>query len=475
MINPLSEYSWSFFSTDIDYKAILDKYRKVLEKQYLKPIEEKATKIQEKNTAILDIQDSLESFKNTVESLFSEEEIKAKEVSVSDESVLTATVTDGVATGIYYVKVNRIATVDQWLSDSGVSDLTETVLYEGDTFSFEYHGTPISVTADSDMTLDELIDAINEEAEKKGLHVAASRVYVGGEFRLMLTGGDTGADYTITNITYTDNGDDNNSFLETTSYTHVQEAKDAQIEFGDTTPITITSSKNTFELVEGLTINLKKVSSSKVVIEVKNDTESLKKKIHDFVDAYNELIDKIKSYTEFDKDTYEAGPLFGESYVASLKSALVDLVLTNVDVDAKFTEDWGGGGSEQELHNLSQLGIDFDSEGHLKVLDYKLDWYLENHFDAVKKLFTAEGGLIDKVTEKIDRITDPTTGFIALVLDTYQSKLDLYKSQHDKAQKEIDEKIKEMQEEFLKLERIRAQMQQLQQTLKAYFEVDKER
>jgi flagellar capping protein FliD len=149
-------------------------------------------------------------------------------------------------------------------------------------------------------------------------------------------------------------------------------------------------------------------------------------------------------------------------------------VLTNVDVDATFTEDWGGDGSEQELHNLSQLGIDFDSEGHLKVQDYKLDWYLENHFDAVKKLFTAEGGLIDKVTEKIERITDPTTGFIALILDTYQSKLDLYKSQYDKAQKEIDRKLEEMQQEFLQLEQIKAQMEQMKNTLKAYFDVGKE-
>jgi flagellar hook-associated protein 2 len=469
----MSEIGWNFFS-DIDYQSILDKYREALETQYLKPIEDKATDINKKNAAVLDVQESLNNFKSTVEDLFSDTGVLSKKVTVSDESILSASITDEVATGIYYVKVNRIATVDQWLSDDGVDDLTKTVLYAGDTFSFEYNGTPISITAESDMTLDELIDAINQQADENGLHVSASRIYVDGEFKLMLTGEDTGADYTIDNISYIDNGDDNDSFLETTSYTHIQQAQDAEIEFGDGTPVTITSSKNTFELVEGLTIDLKNASSSQVIIEVENDKDALKEKIHQFVDAYNELIDKIGSYTDFDEDTYETGPLFGESYVADLKAALIDLVLTNVDVDATFYEDWGGDDNLQELHNLSQLGIDFDSEGHLEVQDYKLDWYLENHFDAVKKLFTAEGGLIDKVTEKIERITDPTTGFIALILNTYQSKLDLYKSQYDKAQEEIDKKIEKMQQEFLQLEQIKSQMEQMQNTLKAYFDVGKE-
>ena len=471
MVNPISDYSWNFFSK-IDYQSILDKYREALEKQYLKPIEDKATSINKKNTAVLDIQDSLNNFKSTVENLFSDTGISSKKVTVSDESVLSVFTTDEVATGTYYVKVNSIATVDQWLSSDGISDLTKTVLFTGDTFSFDYNGTPISITAESDMTLDELIEAINQKADEEGIHVSASKVYIDGKFKLMLTGEDTGADYKITNINYTDSGDDNSSFLESTTYIHLQEAQDAEIEFGNTNPITIKSSKNTFELVEGLTIDLKNVSSSQVVIEVEDDKKALKEKVHQFVDAYNKLVDKIKSYTSFDEDTYETGPLFGESYVADLRSALIDLVLTNVDVDATFTEDWGGDGTNQELHNLSQLGIDFDTEGHLDVSDYKLDWYLENHFDAVKKLFTAENGLIDKVTEKIERITDPTTGFIALILDTYQSKLDLYKSQYDKTQEEIDKKIEEMQKEFLRLEQIKAEMEQMQQTLKSYFKVD---
>ncbi|GAB6076192.1 flagellar filament capping protein FliD [Desulfurobacterium crinifex] len=470
MINPMSEIGWSFFS-DIDYQSILDKYREALEAQYLKPIEEKAIDINEKNAAILDVKDSLEKFKSTVESLFSDTGISAKKVSVSDETVLTASVSDNVATGIYYVKVNQIATVDQWLSANGVTDPYDTsdssniVLTNGESFSFKYHGVEVKVMADGNWPLSDLVNALNSKADELGLHVAASIIKVGDDFKLMLTGEDTGADFTITNISNNStlgNGDD---------YTHLQTAQDAKVEFGNTSPITITSPNNSFELVDGLTITLKKDSPSTVIIDVQNDIESLKQKIHDFVDAYNELVDKIKSYTEFDEGTYETGPLFGESYVADLRAALIDLVLTNVDVDATFTENWGGDNSEQELHNLAQLGIDFDSEGHLKVKDYKLEWYLENHFDAVKKLFTATGGLIDKVTEKIDRITDPTTGFIALIQETYQSKLDLYKSQHEKAQKEVDAELERMQEEFLKLEQIKSQMEQMQNTLKAYFDV----
>lgn len=473
MLEPMSDISWNFFS-DIDYKSILDKYKKALEAQYLKPIEEKAKNINEKNVAILDIKKSLENFKSKVEALFSESGITAKTATVSDDTVLTVSTNDNVADGVYYVKVKQVATVDQWLSNSGVenpfdaSESDNVVLSSGKSFSFKYHGVTIKVTADGDWSLSDLINALNEKAEEKGLHLAASMVKVGSVYKLMLTGGDTGADFVISEIS------DNAKLGNGSDYAHIQKAQDAKVTFGETTPVTITSPTNSFELVEGLTINLKKTSSSTVMIEVKNDIKSMKQKIHEFVDAYNELVDKIKSYTDFDAQTYETGPLFGESYVTDLKASLVDLVLTNVDVNAKFNEDWGGSSTVQELHNLGQLGIDFDEKGHLEIKEYKLTWFLENHFDAVKKLFTEKGGLIEKVTEKIDKITDPTSGFVALVLDTYQEKLDLSKSQHEKAQKEIDKKLKELQRQFLELEQVKMQMKQLQQTLETYFKVGKE-
>jgi len=473
MVDPMQDVMWNLIS-DVDYSSVIEKYRKALEEQYLKFTKDKALDINKKNAAILDIQDSLNSFKESVENLFSESSISAKDVYVSDESVLSASITDEVATGTYYVKVVKIATVDQWISSGGVYDPYDNtsnsniVLHSGENFSFDYNGTTIDVTADGNWSLYNLISAINEKADELGLNVNASMINVGGTYKLLLTGEDTGAAFKIENIA------DNSVLGDADSYIHLQTAQDAKIEFGEENPVTISSSSNTIELVEGLTIELNTESPEKLTIEVRNNKEELKKKIHQFVDAYNELVDKINSYTTFDENTYETGPLFGESYVADLKAALVDLVLTDVYVDATFYEDWGGDDDLQELHNLSQLGIDFDSEGHLEVQDYKLDWYLENHFDAVKKLFTAEGGLIDKVTEKIGRITDPTTGFIAIILNAYQSKLDLYKSQYDKTQEEIDKKIEKMQQEFLQLEQIKSQMKQMQQMLKSYFSQDKD-
>ena len=70
--------------------------------------------------------------------------------------------------GIYYISVEQVATVQQIVSNDKVS-LSDVVLSAGSSFSIELYGSTesISFTADSDMTIDDLINKINEEASKK--------------------------------------------------------------------------------------------------------------------------------------------------------------------------------------------------------------------------------------------------------------------------------------------------------------------
>jgi len=78
------------------------------------------------------------------------------------------------------------------------------------------------------------------------------------------------------------------------------------------------------------------------------------------------------------------------------------------------------------------------------------------------------------MVKKIDSLLNGQTGIINLIQDRYQAKLDLLKRQHERAQKEIEMEIERMRKEFLRLEKIKAEMLSIQNTLKSYFKVGEE-
>lgn len=599
----------TFFS-GIDFQTILDKQKETLEKVKLSPIEQEAQEVQEKNSAVLEIAGLLDDFKSNLESLFSEDSFNVYSASVSNPSALAVEPGQDAVSGIYYIDVKQVATVQQIVSNESVS-LSDTVLSSGNTFSIELYtkGDPVTIsfTADSDMTIDDLINKINEEAFKDGIPISASKVPVGdGTYRLLLSTTITGGDYKFKSVNSDGNfggyvDDDKDGYDDDTTtpaYTTIQNSQDAIIKLGSEGDLEITSSSNDIkDVIPGSTITVKEVTDSPVTIVIEENKDIIKQKLHDFVDSYNKLIDFIKSYASYDVDTDTAGPLFGDSGISMLKTALFDVISTNVNL------------TTSSLHNIFQLGIYLDTEGHLEVRDYELDYILETKFEDVKNLFTgrtndiwvskegieedfiddeivldegekfglsigglkleitapsggytlsqlvdaintkaeywgipvkasmvkvnigdetlpeyvyklrlegtktgskyrlewveadsdildgdgtltydtddkkltlstgyeniqlASDALIEEVVRKIEDLTDGQTGVIPLIQSRYEDKLNLLKEEYDKVQKEIEREIERMREEFLQMEKIKAEMLSLQNTLESYFQV----
>lgn len=453
------------FFSGIDTQAILDKQREVLTKVKVSPIEAKAQEIQGRNKAVLEISDLVSNFKTELNNLFSESSLNLYNTSVSNPNILTANASADAVEGVYYVKVNQLATVDQYISNNGVANpYTDIILSNGESFTINFGSQTLTINATSDMTLNQLIDSINSEALANNINLSASSLLVGGQYKLLLTGTETGSTYSFSNITITDtssplygtNGD-------ISDYTQIQVAQDAEIEFGASSPILITKNTNEInDLIPGVTINLKDITTSPVIIEVKPDTESIKTKIHNFVDAYNSLVNKIKTYSDYDIDTDTAGPLFGDAGINMLKESLYNLISTTVDIPGS------------DLKNIFQLGIYLDTEGKLEIRGFELDYILRTNFDDIKLLFSGDSsnqGLIKRMTDTIENITDGTTGIIPLIQSKYENQLNLLKEQYEKAQKEVDREIERMQQEFLKMEKAKAELLSLQQTLESYFKV----
>jgi len=160
------------------------------------------------------------------------------------------------------------------------------------------------------------------------------------------------------------------------------------------------SSTNTFEnVIQNSSITVERVTEIDKPIRatVDFDTKGVQKAIEDFVKAYNGLIDKINSSTEYkpadDDGKSNSGPLIGDGMVRSIQSSFASIVSSR-----------SGDGM---VNNLFQLGLTFDKEGKLEfdtkstgelgTGKQRLTKALEDNFGAVSEMFAGENGIATRL------------------------------------------------------------------------------
>lgn len=147
--------------------------------------------------------------------------------------------------------------------------------------------------------------------------------------------------------------------------------------------VNLTSSTNTItSTIPGATLTLLKgtvATPGTATLNLTKDISGIKSKITGLQSAYNNFIDYIKENSDFDKDTYQTGQLFGDPYANQIKNTVQSNLFKN------FT---GGTGTNT---NLTALGFAFDKEGKLTLDDAKLTSALNNNLTQVANLFKPTG------------------------------------------------------------------------------------
>lgn len=146
--------------------------------------------------------------------------------------------------------------------------------------------------------------------------------------------------------------------------------------------VPVASKNNTLtDAVEGLTLTVAQVTDAgkPVEIGIKSDTAGSRSAIKNFVESYNALSNAMGSMTSYDAKTKTAGTLQGDSTAVNLQSALRRLV---GGMGALGVESGGFG-------RLSDVGVQFQADGTLKIDDVKLDAALKKP-EALKNFFSAD-------------------------------------------------------------------------------------
>lgn len=290
----------------------------------------------------------------------------------SSNTTLSGTMTGIAAPGTYNIKVTHLAQAQTTvIGGAGAVALAkdETMGASGN-IKLKMGAVEKEISVSSSDTLTKIATKINE-AE---MGIQASVVTdVDGKERLMLRSKETGTDKAFTV--------DIDPDLTKLGQAKAQAAQNAKVELNG---MEVESSTNTFaNTIPGMSFTVSEVTSTAATLNVKADTEAMKKNIQEFVEAYNALNDLLTKSTKsvrtadgkLDPSVQKegVGTLQGDSATVSLQNSL--RMLTQ-----------GISGSTGGLTRLAEIGIQMQEGGKLSTDTTKLDKALTN-LEGLKGLF----------------------------------------------------------------------------------------
>ena len=381
-------------------------------------LNEKEERIEAEISGLGQIKSKLSAFEDSVDELRSDADINGREPTISnpseDDDVLSAEASNSALRGSYEITVEQLASGSRITTDDGAfTSSTDAVLSTGaGSLTFDVGGSDsftIDVTAG--MTLTELREAINNADDNFGVTANIIDTGTSAGPRLVYSSSETGEgnDLVITN----DTGAAELDRLSTTGGTgnisaaNIQSAQNA-IAYID--GIEVQSESNEFEnTIQNVSFEVNEVSPKDAngdlqatTLDIGYDKEGLEKKIRDFVENYNSLIDEINTLTRYgESELEEDGALAGDSLLRGIQTTMANIV--------------GGNVSASALGGLFQVGIEFNDDGKLEIgtTDFglgtgedRLEDALEDNFDEIAKLFTDENeGIATRLYEFADEYT----------------------------------------------------------------------
>lgn len=359
-------------------------------------IADKKSALQSKISAFGTLKSSLASFQTALASLSTASKFNVQSTNISDNSVISATANGKATSGDYAVTVNQLAQT-QKLATAGFANKTDAIgsgtltitlgTYDsaGNSFTPNVAKTPIDIVipAGSD-SLEKVRDAINSA----NAGVSASIVNDGSASgnRLVITSKNSGTANSVKIEVADDDGNAlDDSGLSRLAFdptlasgsgknlTQMQAAKDALLNV-DGIDI-VKSSNNISDAIEGVTLNLLKVSGGAAAnLNIATDTAAIEASVGAFVKAYNDLNTTITNLTKYNETTKKGSALTGDGTARNIAFRIKSTLTGSINT----------GGT---LSTLSQIGVGFKADGTLSLDSAKLQDKISTNFEDIAKLF----------------------------------------------------------------------------------------
>ncbi|WP_058575568.1 MULTISPECIES: flagellar filament capping protein FliD [unclassified Guyparkeria] len=360
---------------------------------------------------------------------------RTRSVSSSNEDILTATASPGTALGKYQVEVGQLATAQKQAS-TGFADSTATV--GSGQLTFDTSSSSFSVAVAAGDSLADIRDKVNNASTNDSVRASILNVDDGAggtEARLVFSASETGTANAVT-VTATDDDGNNTdaaglSQLASANLTELTAAQDAQLTVDG---MAVTSSTNVVEgVVEGMTLNLNQAEpGTQVEVAVESDNAPVLEALNNFVEKYNALNSTYRGLTSYDAETEQGGVLQGDATANGINRGLRSLLGDNM-----------GTGT---IDNLSEIGIQIDSEGKMTLDESVTENALNSDSQAVKDFLTDPA---DGVSQQVDELLKPYLSFDG-IFDNRTDSLNRSIDRIDDQRAALDRRMENYQESLTK-------------------------
>jgi flagellar hook-associated protein 2 len=434
-----SSLALSGLASGVDTSSIVEQLI-ALDRQGTTRIQNRQYGVTGLQTALKDIASKLSTLKTAANALSGDANWKPGQTVESSDTRVAVSQTGGAGIGGHTVQVDRLASsMQRGFSLPGGTAGTITITSNADSANT----MQIAVSADS--TLQQIADSIN--AKSSGPVVASVIKKGTPDERIVLSSRTTGSesDFTVSG----------GLLNEDAAYTTPDVGKlDALYGLDGVTGLT--SKTNVLEdLIPGLRVTLKGVTTQPAAINVSEptlDRDALKKKITDFVNAYNAVVDTVRSDIKekpvaSPTGAFDAGlgQLYGDTGMQSMLSAL-RRQMTNITAGAG-------------INDLSDLGIGLPASsagvvsedakaGKLSIDSTRLSAALESDWTSVKDFFS---GFSKQVSDFVETQTGGS-GVIDGRLKSADRNMKTLQDQLTQANERIDAKEKRLKAQFAAME-----------------------
>jgi flagellar hook-associated protein 2 len=322
---------------------------------------------------------------------------------VSASSAVSMAISNGAATGDHTLTVTQIATAHKVIGTS-VADKTADMNLTG-TFSIGLEGgTSADISITSSMSLEDIVDAINAQAETT--NVQASIIQISSsQYEMILTASEDNADITTSVVS----GDDVLNTLGVTdssgAFTDVLQASQPAIFSVDGISLT-RDTNDVSDVLSGVTFSLLQSTptGSTVDISIEADTSSIQTVLQQFVTSYNAVRDYVTTQQTLTSDgsADSSSVLFGDGTMRNIMTQMEQALNSII-----------GGLS------MSDLGLSFSETNDLVLDTSTLATTLTDNFDAVIALLATKTTTSSSSLTVVNTNSSPPSSFVMdIVVDS---------------------------------------------------------
>ena len=427
--------TFSGLATGLDTNSIVSELMS-LERQPLMRMEADKTWLNNRLDAYRIFDTKLNNFLASVKDLGATNDFHPSTINVAESGLFTASgTTDALPGSSYQIEVMALAQVQKnvttGFSDRGINQ------FGNGTLSITVDGIPQNIAVSPGHgSLEGIMTAINNG----GIGISATIINDGtaNPYRLVLTGADSATTFSV-DVSNLSNGDLLTPANEPLMMT--QAATRAHIKVDN---IDIYSDNNTIsQAIPGITLNLLKAEpGTRTAMNVKLDEQVIKEQIQAFVNGYNDTVAFVTSQSVINGS--EGGILAGDSGLNSVKRHLQDMLTTRVNNSGSF-------------NYLSQLGLETQRDGTLKINDKVLDSALQENLDDVEAMLvgqTTAPGVATRFKEYLESLTSSVDGFFAGRKENTYSNLKRIDNRIAQTEVRLDHKENAMRARFAALEQL---------------------